>query len=218
MSPTPLSSVTGMRYIGSNTSPQAAQTCPFARRCVSPSKDLMVSADAFSFKMKTRWTLTPNHPEVVYKLINTIYPSSQLFHAKQSWFVLSLLRQKPFDSLDCLLHFSLPFISDSSFFSARLIRITAVEHFKPDANERGRKDIKWEVPRNIFLSVLLTWHRKREDHCSRTPYPQAQRRPYPWGELCFKTLNTKCALKSFAYNIKAMKLHHTAPPVLAFVD
>lgn len=56
--------------------------------------------------------------------------------------VYFVITQKPFDSLDCLLHFSLPFISDSSFFPARLIRITVVEQLKPDAKERGRKDIK----------------------------------------------------------------------------
>lgn len=109
--------------------------------------------------------------EVVWKVINTILPSTQIFHG------LSLLRQKPFDSLDCPLHFSLPFISDSSFFSARLIRITVVEQLKPDAKERGRKDIKWEDPRNIFLvcywlgmgrgriiSPELCTHRHNESH------------------------------------------------------
>lgn len=42
--------------------------------------------------------------------------------------------------------------SDSSFFSARLIRITVVEQLKPFAKERGRRDIKWENPRNILLA------------------------------------------------------------------
>lgn len=167
--------------------------------------------------MKTRWTLAPHHPrKVVCKLINTIYPASQIFQAKKSWFILSLLRQKPFDSLDCLVHFSLPFISDSSFFSARLIRITVVEQLKPDAKERGRKDMKWEDPRNIFLvsywlgrgriiAPELRVHRHSESHIQQR-------------ELCFQTFNAKPALKSLAYNIKAMKLNHTAPPVLAFVD